>query len=139
MLYVTEANLNVSLEQVDGVISCLASRSGTKSDSFAIDYQATLNCLEAAKKETAGHFVMLSAFCVKKPTLQFQKAKLKFEEKLVQAGEAGLIGYSIVRPTAFFKSVSGQLEVVQSGAPFVVFGDGTMCKCNPIAEADLVS
>lgn len=27
------------------------------------------------------------------------------------AGEAGEIGYSIVRPTAFFKSVSGQLEV----------------------------
>lgn len=30
-------------------------------------------------------------------------------------------------------------QVVQSGAPFVVFGDGTMCKCNPISEADLVS
>lgn len=55
---------------MDGVISCLASRSGTKSDSFAIDYQATLNCLEAAKNEGANHFVLLSAFCVKKPTLQ---------------------------------------------------------------------
>ena len=44
--------------------------------------------------------------------VQFQKAKLAFEEKLVQAGEAGEIGYSIVRPTAFFKSVSGQLEVI---------------------------
>lgn len=42
---------------------------------------------------------------------QFQKAKLKFEDKLVEAGRAGEIGYSIVRPTAFFKSVSGQLEV----------------------------
>ncbi|CAM9957215.1 unnamed protein product [Scytosiphon promiscuus] len=126
--------------KVDGMVSCLASRSGTKSDSFAIDYQATLNCLEAAKKEGAAHFVMLSAFCVKKPTLQqFQKAKLKFEKELVAAGGAGEIGYSIVRPTAFFKSVSGQLEVVQSGAPFVVFGDGTMCKCNPIAEADLAT
>lgn len=52
------------------MVSCLASRSGTKSDSFAIDYQATLNCLEAAKKEGAKHFVMLSAFCVKKPILQ---------------------------------------------------------------------
>ena len=52
------------------MVSCLASRSGTKSDSFAIDYQATLNCLEAAKKEGANHFVMLSAFCVKKPLLQ---------------------------------------------------------------------
>ncbi|CAM9344100.1 unnamed protein product [Ectocarpus sp. 6 AP-2014] len=125
--------------KIDGLVSCLASRSGTKSDSFAIDYQATLNCLETAKKEGAAHFVMLSAFCVKNPILQFQKAKLKFEEKLVEAGNAGEIGYSIVRPTAFFKSVSGQLEVVQGGAPFVVFGDGTMCKCNPIAEADLAT
>ncbi|CAN0471233.1 unnamed protein product, partial [Ectocarpus sp. 8 AP-2014] len=97
--------------QIDGLVSCLASRSGTKSDSFAIDYQATLNCLETAKKEGAAHFVMLSAFCVKNPILQFQKAKLKFEEKLVEAGNAGEIEYSIVRPTAFFKSVSGQLEV----------------------------
>ena len=48
---------------VDVVISCLASRSGSKKDSFAIDYQATLNCFEAARKAGARHFVMLSAFC----------------------------------------------------------------------------
>lgn len=142
-MVVTDVTDPASLEaafagrNIDGVVSCLASRSGTKSDSWAIDYQATRNTLEAAKNEKAAHFVMLSAFCVKKPTLQFQKAKLKFEQELTASGEAGQIGYSIVRPTAFFKSVSGQLEVVQSGAPFVVFGDGTMCKCNPISEADL--
>lgn len=33
----------------DIVVSCLASRSGTKSDSYLIDYQATLNSLIAAK------------------------------------------------------------------------------------------
>lgn len=38
-----------------------------------------------------------------------------------------------------FRRVLTPHQVVQSGAPFVVFGDGTMCKCNPIAEADLVS
>lgn len=121
-------------EQVDAVISCLASRSGTKSDSFLIDYQATLNSLEAARAAKAKHFVLLSAFCVRKPTLQFQLAKLQFEKALRSADD---ITHSIVRPTAFFKSVSGQLEVVQAGAPFVYFGDGTMCKCNPIAESDL--
>jgi divinyl chlorophyllide a 8-vinyl-reductase len=47
--------------------------------------------------------------------------------------------YTIVRPTAFFKSVSGQLEVVQSGAPFVMFGDGEVTRCNPIAESDLAT
>lgn len=51
---------------------------------------------------------------------QFQKAKLAFEEKLVAAGEAGEIGYSIVRPTAFFKSVSGQLEVKTISIVFLV-------------------
>ena len=47
--------------------------------------------------------------------------------------------YSIVRPTAFFKSVSGQLEVLQQGAPFVMFGDGEVTRCNPISEADLAT
>jgi divinyl chlorophyllide a 8-vinyl-reductase len=115
---------------VDAVISCLASRSGTKSDSFAIDYQATSNCLAAGRANGMQHFVMLSAFCVRKPLLQFQLAKLKFEEELIAASKAASAptSYSIVRPTAFFKSVSGQLEVVKGGFPFVVFGDGTMCK-----------
>jgi divinyl chlorophyllide a 8-vinyl-reductase len=123
-------------KETDVVISCLASRSGIKSDSYKIDYQATLNCLNAARDAKVGHFILLSAFCVKKPLLQFQKAKLKFEEALTSAGD---IRYSIVRPTAFFKSVSGQLELLQQGWPFVMFGDGKICQCNPIAENDLAS
>lgn len=45
------------------------------------------------------------------PPVQFQKAKLMFEDELIRSGKPGDIDYSIVRPTAFFKSVSGQLEV----------------------------
>ena len=37
----------------DVVISCLASRSGVRKDAFAIDYQATLNCLSAARATRA--------------------------------------------------------------------------------------
>ena len=44
--------------------------------------------------------------------LQFQHAKLKFEQALTAAGD---ITYSIVRPNAYFKSVSGQLELLQQG------------------------
>eukprot|EP00814_Leptocylindrus_danicus_P020114 CAMPEP_0116026562 /NCGR_PEP_ID=MMETSP0321-20121206/13943_1 /TAXON_ID=163516 /ORGANISM="Leptocylindrus danicus var. danicus, Strain B650" /LENGTH=339 /DNA_ID=CAMNT_0003499421 /DNA_START=26 /DNA_END=1045 /DNA_ORIENTATION=+ len=123
---------------VDSIISCLASRSGIKKDAYAIDYQATLNCLEAGQKadQKARHFVLLSAFCVKNPWLQFQQAKLKFEAALTEQTD---LSYSIVRPTAFFKSVSGQLEVIQQGAPFVMFGDGEVTRCNPIAEADLAT
>lgn len=47
--------------------------------------------------------------------------------------------YSIVRPTAFFKSVSGQFEGIKNGDgnPYVVFGDGAVTRCNPISEEDL--
>jgi len=129
---------------VDVVISCLASRSGSKKDSFAIDYQATLNCLEAAREAGARHFVMLSAFCVKSAerndpyALQFQYAKKDMEEALRAQSD---VSYTIVRPTAFFKSVSGQLEVVNGGAPFVYFdlGSGKSATCNPISEPDLAA
>jgi len=80
--------------------------------------------------------VLLSAYCVKNPWLQFQQAKLKFEEALQNQKE---MSFTIVRPTAFFKSVSGQLEVIQKGAPFVMFGDGEVTRCNPISEADLAT
>eukprot|EP00569_Conticribra_weissflogii_P003332 CAMPEP_0171329868 /NCGR_PEP_ID=MMETSP0878-20121228/1596_1 /TAXON_ID=67004 /ORGANISM="Thalassiosira weissflogii, Strain CCMP1336" /LENGTH=400 /DNA_ID=CAMNT_0011830017 /DNA_START=66 /DNA_END=1268 /DNA_ORIENTATION=+ len=122
--------------KIEAVISCLASRSGIKNDAYAIDYQATLNCLDAGRVVNARHFVLLSAFCVKNPWLQFQQAKLKFEAALQEQKD---MTWSIVRPTAFFKSVSGQLEVIQSGAPFVMFGDGEVTRCNPISEADLAT
>jgi divinyl chlorophyllide a 8-vinyl-reductase len=120
--------------KIEAVISCLASRSGIKKDAYAIDYQATKNCLDAGSAVDARHFVLLSAFCCKNPWLQFQQAKLKMEADLTGQNK---MTYSIVRPTAFFKSVSGQLEVIQQGAPFVMFGDGEVTRCNPIAESEL--
>jgi divinyl chlorophyllide a 8-vinyl-reductase len=77
--------------------------------------------------------VLLSAICVQKPLLAFQHAKLAFEEKLMQSG----LSYSIVRPTAFFKSLSGQIDRVRSGKPFLLFGDGTLTACKPISNDDL--
>ena len=118
------------------MISCLASRSGIKKDAYAIDYEATIHCLKAAQNANARHFTLLSAYCVKNPWLQFQKAKLLAEAAIQDQTD---LTWSIVRPTAFFKSVSGQLEVVQSGAPFVMFGNGEVTRCNPISEADLAT
>ncbi|MES2423855.1 MAG: epimerase, partial [Pseudomonadota bacterium] len=77
--------------------------------------------------------VLLSAICVQKPLLAFQHAKLAFEKALVESG----LTYSIVRPTAYFKSLSGQIERVKRGKPFLVFGDGTLTACKPISDADL--
>jgi divinyl chlorophyllide a 8-vinyl-reductase len=65
----------------------------------------------------------------------FQKAKLKFEEELAAASSE--ISHSIVRPTAFFKSLAGQVESVQKGGPYVMFGDGQLASCKPISERDL--
>jgi divinyl chlorophyllide a 8-vinyl-reductase len=121
------------LGRFDAVISCMASRSGTPQDAWAVDHDAHLHVLQAAQAIGAGQFVLLSAICVQRPLLAFQRAKLAFEAALVQSG----LPYSIVRPTAFFKSLSGQVARVQAGKPFLLFGDGRLTACKPISDADL--
>jgi divinyl chlorophyllide a 8-vinyl-reductase len=120
-------------ERFDAVVSCLASRTGAAEDARRVDHQANLRLLEAAKRAGARHFVLLSAICVQKPLLAFQRAKLAFEDELRSSG----LPYSIVRPTAFFKSLAGQVEKVKRGQAFTVFGDGELTSCKPISEADL--
>lgn len=120
-------------ERFDALVSCMASRTGAPRDAWAIDHQAHLHALAAAKAAGVSHVVLLSAICVQKPVLAFQHAKLAFERALIQSG----LTYSIVRPTAFFKSLSGQLDRVRRGKPFLVFGDGTLTACKPISDRDL--
>ena len=120
-------------EPFDAVVSCMASRTGVPSDAWAVDYRAHRDVLAAARAAGVGRFVLLSAICVQKPLLAFQHAKLAFEAEL---RASGLI-YSIVRPTAFFKSLSGQVERVRRGKPFLVFGDGTATACKPISDRDV--
>jgi divinyl chlorophyllide a 8-vinyl-reductase len=120
-------------EPFDALVSCLASRTGVPRDAWAIDHQAHVHALAAARAVGVSHMVLLSAICVQKPLLAFQHAKLAFERALVESG----ITYSIVRPTAFFKSLSGQVERVRGGKPFLVFGDGTLTACKPISDDDL--
>jgi divinyl chlorophyllide a 8-vinyl-reductase len=117
----------------DAVVSCLASRTGAPRDAWAIDHDAQLVALRAAQAASVGRFVLLSAICVQKPMLEFQRAKLAFEEKLIASG----LTWSIVRPTAFFKSLSGQIARVRAGKPFLLFGDGTLTACKPIGDDDL--
>ena len=120
-------------ERFDVLVSCLASRTGTPKDAWSIDHDAQLLALAAAKSAGVKHVVLLSAICVQKPLLSFQQAKLAFEKALVESG----LTYSIVRATAFFKSLSGQVERVKNGKPFLVFGDGTLTACKPISDDDL--
>lgn len=129
------AQLAAALEGVtiDAAVSCIASRSGAPADAWRVDCEANRNLLAAARRRGARHFVLLSAICVQRPRLAFQHAKLAFEAALKESG----ITYSIVRPTAFFKSLAGQVDRVQAGRPFLVFGDGCATACKPISEADL--
>lgn len=122
-------------ERFDAVVSCMASRTGTGRDAWAIDHQAHLQVLAAAKQAGVTQMVLLSAICVQKPVLAFQHAKLAFEAALMSSG----LTWSIVRPTAFFKSLSGQVKRVQEGKPFVVFGDGRLTACKPISDDDLAA
>lgn len=120
-------------ESFDAVVSCLASRTGAPRDAWAIDHQAHMHVLAAAREAGVKHMVLLSAICVQKPLLAFQRAKLAFETALIESD----LTYSIVRPTAFFKSLSGQVERVRRGKPYLVFGDGTLTACKPISDTDL--
>ena len=120
-------------EHFDVLVSCLASRTGAPKDAWAVDHQAHVHALEAARAAGVTQVVLLSAICVQKPLLAFQHAKLAFEKYLIESG----LTYSIVRPTAFFKSLSGQIERVRRGKPFLLFGDGRLTACKPISDRDL--
>jgi divinyl chlorophyllide a 8-vinyl-reductase len=120
-------------ERFDTLVSCMASRTGAPPDAWAIDHRAHVNALESAQSAGVSHVVLLSAICVQKPMLAFQHAKLAFERTLIDSG----VPYSIVRPTAFFKSLSGQIERVRRGKPFLLFGDGALTACKPVSDGDL--
>ncbi len=120
-------------ERFDAIVSCLASRTGSARDAWAIDYHAHIGVLGIAKAANVPQMVLLSAMCVQKPRLAFQHAKLAFEQALVDSG----LTYSIVRPTAFFKSLAGQIDRVRRGKPYLLFGDGRRTACKPISDGDL--
>ncbi len=122
-------------ERFGALVSCMASRTGAPKDAWAIDHKAHEAVLTAAVDSGISHMVLLSAICVQKPRLAFQHAKLAFEEILRGSG----VTYSIVRPTALFKSLSGQIERLRRGKPFVVFGDGALTSCKPISSQDLAN
>ncbi|MEO1231691.1 MAG: NAD(P)H-binding protein [Myxococcota bacterium] len=120
-------------ESFEAVVSCLATRTGGVEDAWSIEHRANAHVLSAARERGVQRFVLLSAICVQKPRLAFQFAKLAFEEELMASG----LIWSIVRPTAYFKSLAGQVESVRAGRPFVMFGNGLTPESKPIGERDL--
>lgn len=123
----------VTAARPDTVISCIASRSGAPKDAEAVDFDANLALLKATESAGADHFILLSAICVQRPRLAFQHAKIAFERAL----KASQLDHTIIRPTAFFKSLSGQVGRVANGGKFFLFGDGELTRCKPISDGDL--
>ena len=121
------------LQDVDVFISCIASRSGAPKDAHYVDFKLNKLLLEKAKDIKCSQFILLSAICVQKPKLAFQFEKLAFEKELQNSG----LNFSIIRPTAYFKSLSGQIKNIKKGKSYVYFGDGKLTQCNPISERDL--
>ena len=120
-------------KKIDAVISCLGCHSGLAKDFDAIDYQATLNVMNAALENGAKEFILLSAICVRKPELPLQLAKLKFEDELMRSG----LDYTIVRPTAYFWVFDSQRKMIAKGRPGFLIGSGKQSCHNPISQADL--
>tara|TARA_B100000902_G_C27275171_1_gene898450 strand:+ start:238 stop:1209 length:972 start_codon:yes stop_codon:yes gene_type:complete len=125
---IEKSNLNPTI-----LVSCIASRSGGVKDSWNVEYDANMKLLQLASKFQFKRFILLSAICVQKPLLEFQKAKLAFENEL----QTSSIPYDVIRPTAFFKSLSGQIERIKKGKSFLLFGNGDLTSCKPISERDL--
>ncbi len=128
-------NLEGNLPKNVAVISCLGSKTGGRRDAWAVEYGANQSLLNLSKRVKAKQFVLLSAICVQKPRLEFQFAKLAFEGNLIASG----ILYSIVRPTAYFKSLAGQINNVKNGKAFLMFDTGKRTACKPISGEDLAT
>ena len=122
-----------SLPKVDAIISCIGSRTGGKVDAWDSEFSANKVLLDYGTNRNVTHFILLSAICVQKPVCEFQYAKLAFEQELIHSK----LSYSIIRPTAFFKSLSGQINRVKAGKSFIIFDDGENTLCKPISENDL--
>ena len=128
-----DADWDQQVPPVDGVISCLASRSGAPRDARQVEFEANRKLLEYAERAAARHFVLLSAICVQMPRLAFQREKLKFEALLAESS----VPATIIRATAFFRSLVGQVERVRAGKPFLLFSSGNTTACKPISDRDL--
>ena len=128
-----ESFIETSKVKPTTVISCIASRKGGITDSWDVEYTLNKFFLNLCKRVGINRFILLSAICVQKPTLEFQKAKLAFETLLKNS----TLEYEIIRPTAFFKSLSGQIDRVKKGKSFIVFGNGELTTCKPISARDL--
>jgi hypothetical protein len=96
--------LQATLEQysnVDVMACCLASASGIKEFAERVDYQSSLNFLKVGHEIGARHYVLLSAFCVRRPLLELQRQKLRVRRLPVIYSNACRDACFSMRPVVF--------------------------------------
>lgn len=126
--------LNGKGVKVDAVISCLASRTGGVRDSWEVDYLASKRLLDCARAQGAAHFTLLGAICVQKPLLEFHRAKLALFEYMKTLDD---IGWTDVRPTAYFKSLVAPIQIARWGGAYSTFDGGASNPNKAMAEEEL--
>lgn len=122
---------------VDAVISCAgASMSmnnfGDRKSFYEVDYQANLNLLADAERQTPTKFVYVSlAEADKLRQTEYADA----HEKFVEALRASSLKNTIIRPTGFFGFHLEILKFAAKGRGMLI-GSGE-CRTNPVHEADV--
>ena len=121
-------------ERFDVLVSCngLAHRAPRRTHGPSIMRRTSTRWLPLGRPASRRWFYCRRSAC-RSRALPFQHAKLAFESALIASG----LTYSIIRPTAYFKSLSGQVERLKRGKPFLLFGDGALTACKPISDDDL--
>lgn len=123
--------------QMDAVISCAgASMSmnnfGDRKSFYEVDYQANLNLLADAERQTPTKFVYVSlAEADKLRQTEYADA----HEKFVEALHASSLKNTIIRPTGFFGFHLEILKFAAKGRGMLI-GSGE-CRTNPVHEADV--
>ena len=120
-------------ERFDALVSCLASRTGLPKDAWAIDYRAPCRCPHnCAGGRSFAHGALIGDLRSEAAS-RLPASQAGVRESPTASG----LTYSIVRPTAFFKSLSGQVDRIKRGKPFMVFGDGALTACKLISDDDV--
>jgi uncharacterized protein YbjT (DUF2867 family) len=124
-------------DQIDAVISCAgASMSmnnfGDRKSFYEVDYQANLNLLADAERQTPTTFVYVSlAEADKLRQTEYADAHEKFVEVLRRSD----LKSCVIRPTGFFGFHLEILKFAAKGRGMLI-GSGE-CRTNPVHEADV--
>ncbi|MFQ6054447.1 MAG: complex I NDUFA9 subunit family protein [Methanosarcinales archaeon] len=102
-----------------------------------LHFQATKNCVDAAKELKIQRFIQMSALGTRENAVaEYHKTKFKAEEYVKKSG----LTYTIFRPSIIFgkedKSINLFADIIKKFGFFIVFGDGKY-KLQPVSVKNI--